>query len=141
MAAPRPLKPRSNDIVASRDKAFSLQIFSSSYGLTNTSHCSLLSIVFKTDYDAFDGQRYGTLHGHADDLISIIDHVRKQRHVPGLKFTFVGRRQAGMVGLLASLRCPDAFKRLVLISSSPRYTRLFLVFLIGSLVIVNGCSL
>ena len=82
----------------------------------------------RTDYDAFDSQHYGTLHGHADDLINIIDHVRKQWHIPALKLTFIGHRQAGMVGLLASIRCPDAFERLVLISSTPRYTCIFLLF-------------
>ena len=41
------------------------------------SHAAILS----SDYDLFDENRYGTLHGHVDDLLAIIDELCKQQKV------------------------------------------------------------
>ena len=32
-----------------------------------------------TDYEMFDSQRYSTLHGHVDDLLSILEHFNQQQ--------------------------------------------------------------
>jgi sigma-B regulation protein RsbQ len=64
---------------------------------------------------AYDPERYGTLEGYADDVIEIIDAL-------GLAdVVFVGHSVAAMVGVLAAIRRPDAFRQLVLVAPSPRY--------------------
>ncbi|CAI5471448.1 unnamed protein product [Closterium sp. Yama58-4] len=122
-----------------------------------------------TDYDAFDYQRYSTLHGFTDDLLLLLQElgvefllsplnpVLVRAHgwrmhagvgagaavlggeaaadghggaagllgTPsgrerGQQCTVVGQQQAGVVALLASLERPTLFKRIVLLSSSPR---------------------
>ncbi|CAI5953136.1 unnamed protein product [Closterium sp. NIES-65] len=73
-----------------------------------------------TDYDAFDYQRYSTLHGFTDDLLLLLHELGVEGWERGQQCTVVGQQQAGMVALLASLERPTLFKRIVLLSSSPR---------------------
>ncbi|CAI7770480.1 unnamed protein product [Closterium sp. NIES-54] len=73
-----------------------------------------------TDYDAFDYQRYSTLHGFTDDLLLLLHELGVEGRERGQQCTVVGQQQAGMVALLASLERPTLFKRIVLLSSSPR---------------------
>jgi sigma-B regulation protein RsbQ len=65
-----------------------------------------------SDLKAYDKAKYSTLHGYADDVVEI-------GRALGMKYAvFVGQR---MIGLLASLKAPDLFGRMVLVGPSARY--------------------
>lgn len=64
---------------------------------------------------AYEAKRYSTLHGYATDIIEICDEL-------GLRdVTLVGHSVSGMVGLLAAIKKPGLFHRLVLVAPSPSY--------------------
>lgn len=64
--------------------------------------------------DFFDFSRYTTLDAFVDDLISILDSLHVHR------CAFVGHSVSAMVGILASIRRPELFSKLILIGASPR---------------------
>ena len=69
----------------------------------------------RSDASAFDREKYATLDGYAGDVIEICDEF-------GLKNTiFVGHSVSAMIGVLAAIRRPDLFDRLILIGPSPCY--------------------
>jgi len=69
----------------------------------------------RSDLSAYDPQKYADLAGYADDLVEII---REQ----GLAGTvFVGHSVSAMIGVLASLKAPELFSKLILVGPSPRY--------------------
>jgi pimeloyl-ACP methyl ester carboxylesterase len=63
----------------------------------------------------FDFRRYDTLDSYVDDLLAILDALRIPR------CAFVGHSVSAMIGILASIRRPELFAKLVLIGASPRY--------------------
>ena len=68
-----------------------------------------------SDLSAYDKTKYSSLHGYADDLVEIGRDL-------GLKdAVFVGHSVSAMIGLLASLKAPELFDRMVLVGPSPRY--------------------
>jgi sigma-B regulation protein RsbQ len=68
-----------------------------------------------SDLSAYDKTKYSSLHGYADDLVEIGRDL-------GLKgAVFVGHSVSAMIGLLASLKAPDMFEKMVLVGPSPRY--------------------
>lgn len=68
-----------------------------------------------SDLSAYDKNKYSTLHGYADDLVEIGQDL-------GLKnAVLVGHSVSAMIGLLASLKAPELFGRMVLVGPSPRY--------------------
>jgi sigma-B regulation protein RsbQ len=68
-----------------------------------------------SDLSAYDKTKYSSLHGYADDLVEIGRGM-------GLKdAVFVGHSVSAMIGLLASLKAPELFDRMVLVGPSPRY--------------------
>jgi len=69
----------------------------------------------KSDLESYDGERYSSLEGYAEDVLDIC-HALDLRHV-----IFVGHSVSGMIGVLAANREPDLFDRLVLIGPSARY--------------------
>jgi sigma-B regulation protein RsbQ len=69
----------------------------------------------KSDLSAYDDTRYSTLDGYASDVLEII-HEHDLRDV-----IFVGHSVSAMMGILAAIREPEHFDRLVLIGPSPRY--------------------
>lgn len=69
----------------------------------------------RSDISAYDPRRYGDLHGYAQDLIDVCAALDLRDAV------LVGHSVSGMVGLLAALREPQLFERLVMIGPSPRY--------------------
>ena len=69
----------------------------------------------QSDLSAYDVVKYSTLGGYADDVIEIGRELNLQGAV------FVGHSVSGMIGVLASLKAPDLFKSLVLVSPSARY--------------------
>nr|QZA74797.1 high tillering and dwarf 2 protein variant 4 [Saccharum hybrid cultivar ROC22] len=63
----------------------------------------------------FDFRRYDTLDSYVDDLLAILDALRIPR------CAFVGHSVSAMIGILASIRRPELFAKLVLIGASPRF--------------------
>ncbi|GJP63653.1 hypothetical protein CLOP_g20719 [Closterium sp. NIES-67] len=72
-----------------------------------------------SDADAFDFQRYSTLHGFAEDLLQLLTEMGVEGDW-GQQCTLVGHGQSGMIALLAAIERPKLFKRIVLLASSPR---------------------
>lgn len=68
-----------------------------------------------SDLSAYDPGKYTSLAGYADDVIEIIREVGIEGVV------FVGHSVSAMVGVLASLKAPELFSKLVLVGPSPRY--------------------
>src|SRR4051812_44966834 len=69
----------------------------------------------KSDISQYSRQRYGTLHGYADDVLRIIEAVH------GAPVIFVGHSVSALIGVLASIEKPEAFESLVLVGPSPCY--------------------
>ena len=69
----------------------------------------------KSDASAYDEARHATLAGYADDLVDIL------RAADLKDVIFVGHSVSSVIGILASLREPERFSRLLLVGPSPRY--------------------
>jgi sigma-B regulation protein RsbQ len=69
----------------------------------------------RSDLQAYDRQRYGTLNGYADDLLDVCRALELRNAIA------VGHSVSGIVAVLAAKREPMRFSRLVLIGPSPRY--------------------
>jgi sigma-B regulation protein RsbQ len=68
-----------------------------------------------SDLAAYDRQKYSTLDGYVDDVLAIC-HEMDLRDV-----VFVGHSVSAIVGILAAIREPSRFSRLILIGPSPCY--------------------
>jgi sigma-B regulation protein RsbQ len=69
----------------------------------------------KSDLRAYDAARYSTLEGYARDVLDVC-------HALGLSdVVFVGHSVSSVVGLLASIKEPRLFTRLILVGPSPCY--------------------
>ena len=64
---------------------------------------------------AYDSRKYSDLAGYADDVVEII------RELGLANVVFVGHSVSAMIGVLASLKAPTLFERLILVGPSPRY--------------------
>jgi sigma-B regulation protein RsbQ len=68
-----------------------------------------------SDLAAYDRTRYGSLHGHADDVVEIVSEF-----APG-PVVFVGHSVSSMIGLLAHLKAPERFAAQIMVGPSPCY--------------------
>ncbi|MGI4734391.1 MAG: alpha/beta fold hydrolase [Janthinobacterium lividum] len=69
----------------------------------------------KLDAAAYNYAKYGSLRAHADDLLAVL-------HELGLHdVVFVGHSVSAMIGVLAAIKEPAGFGRLVLLAPSPRF--------------------
>lgn len=68
-----------------------------------------------SDLAAFDGKKYGSLQGYADDVLDI---VREFGVGPSI---FVGHSVSAMIGMLAALADPTPFAAQIMIGPSPCY--------------------
>lgn len=68
-----------------------------------------------SDLAAYCRDKYGTLHGYADDLLEIIDEFATGPVV------FVGHSVSTMIGLLATIKAPHKFSAQVMVGPSPCY--------------------
>lgn len=67
------------------------------------------------DTDDFDPEAYSDLDRHRDNILSIYKAL-------DLKYTiFIGHSVSAMLGISASLKRPEYFRKLALVGASPRY--------------------
>ncbi|CAH0351272.1 alpha/beta fold hydrolase [Aquabacterium sp. CECT 9606] len=69
----------------------------------------------RSDLSAYDTDKYGTLQGHAADLIEVIDEFAEGPVV------FVGHSVSACIGMLASTTAPERFKAQIMVGPSPCY--------------------
>lgn len=69
----------------------------------------------RSDIHAYDSKRYSSLLGYAQDVLDVCTALDLKDTV------FVGHSVGSMIGMLASLRHPEYFSRLVMIGPSPCY--------------------
>ncbi|MCE3283133.1 MAG: alpha/beta hydrolase fold protein [Chitinophagaceae bacterium] len=69
----------------------------------------------KSDIAAYNAERYSDLNGYAQDVIDVCKATNSKGSV------FVGHSVSAIIGILASLKAPEYFSKLVLVGPSPRY--------------------
>jgi sigma-B regulation protein RsbQ len=68
-----------------------------------------------SDLSAYNKEKYESLEGYADDILEII----KQLNLTDV--IFVGHSVSAMMGIIAAIKKPELFKRLILVGPSPCY--------------------
>lgn len=63
----------------------------------------------------YDSQKYSDLQGYAQDVLDIMEALDLRNTI------FVGHSVSSMIGMLASIRSPQYFERIVMLGPSPRY--------------------
>ncbi|MBL7260282.1 alpha/beta fold hydrolase [Paractinoplanes lichenicola] len=71
--------------------------------------------VGRSDLQAYDDARYGSLDGYASDVLRIVHDLDLHDVI------FVGHSVSAMIGVLAAIREPDRFATLILVGPSPSY--------------------
>ena len=71
--------------------------------------------IGRTDLSAANAIRYASLQGYADDLLEVCDAAGAQDAV------LVGHSVGAIIGMLAAIRWPAAFRHLVMVAPSPCY--------------------
>jgi sigma-B regulation protein RsbQ len=69
----------------------------------------------RSDFTAYDPKKYATLDGYADDVLEICAEMQLK------DVTFVGHSVSAAVGIIAAIREPKRFSRLILVGPSPCY--------------------
>jgi sigma-B regulation protein RsbQ len=69
----------------------------------------------RSDLSAWQADRYAALDGYADDVLRICRELDLDQVV------FVGHSVSAMIGVLAAIREPERFAKLILLTPSPRY--------------------
>lgn len=69
----------------------------------------------QSDVSAYSRTRYSTLDGYADDILEICHALDVTGGV------FVGHSVSAMIGVLAAIKAPERFEKLVLVAPSPCY--------------------
>jgi sigma-B regulation protein RsbQ len=69
----------------------------------------------RSDLSAWQAERYAALDGYADDVLRICRELDLDQVV------FVGHSVSAMIGVLAAIREPERFAKLILLTPSPRY--------------------
>ena len=118
---------RNNVVVLGQDRGRPALVFVNGFGCEQSIWRSVAShfapsrqvVLFdhagtgRAQRSAFDAGRYASLQGYADDLLSVCDAA-------GVPDAVVVAHSAGaMIGVLAAIRWPAAFRQLVLIAPSP----------------------
>jgi sigma-B regulation protein RsbQ len=68
-----------------------------------------------SDLSAYDREKYGSLHGHAEDVLDVINLYAKAPAV------FVGHSVSAMIGMLASIISPEKFAAQIMVGPSASY--------------------
>jgi sigma-B regulation protein RsbQ len=69
----------------------------------------------QSDLSAYHKERYSTLDGYANDILEIYEALDLKDTV------LVGHSVSSMIGLLAAIRHPQLFSKLIFLGPSPRY--------------------
>ncbi len=69
----------------------------------------------KSDLRAYNAERYSTLNGYAEDMLDVIEALNLKNIV------LVGHSVSSMIGLIAAIKRPELFQKLVFVGPSPRY--------------------
>ncbi|MDP5036044.1 MAG: alpha/beta hydrolase [Alishewanella sp.] len=69
----------------------------------------------KSDLGAYNKKRYNHLQAYADDLLQLCQSLQLNNII------FVGHSVSGAIALLASIKQPTLFKKIIAIGPSPRY--------------------
>jgi sigma-B regulation protein RsbQ len=69
----------------------------------------------RSDVSAYSQAKYSSLQGYADDVLEICREAGLHDVI------FVGHSVSAMIGVLAAIREPERFSKLVLVGPSPRY--------------------
>jgi sigma-B regulation protein RsbQ len=69
----------------------------------------------KSDISAYNKERYGNLNGYAQDILEVCEALSLKDVV------FVGHSVSSMTGMLAAIKKPELFSRLILIGPSASY--------------------
>lgn len=69
----------------------------------------------RSDISAYNIERYGNLNGYAQDILDVCEVLNLQKAI------FVGHSVSSMIGLLAAVKQPDMFAKIIMIGPSPRY--------------------
>ncbi len=69
----------------------------------------------RSDFSAYNRARYSSLEGYADDVLGICEELDLHDVV------LVGHSVSAMIGILAAIREPQRFQKLILVGPSPCY--------------------
>lgn len=69
----------------------------------------------KSDYSAYQSEKYKTLEGYAQDVVEMCKELRLKEVI------YVGHSVGATIGMLASLQEPALFKQLIMLGPSPCY--------------------
>lgn len=69
----------------------------------------------KSDLNAYNAERYSDLNGYAQDILDIIHELKLQNVI------LVGHSVSSMIGMLAGIKEPSTFDKLIFVGPSPRY--------------------
>jgi sigma-B regulation protein RsbQ len=69
----------------------------------------------KSDLASYDHDKYDSLHGHASDLLEILETVTEGPVI------FVGHSVSAMIGMLAANKAPERFAAQIMVGPSPCY--------------------
>ena len=69
----------------------------------------------QSDRSAYSTERYGSLHGYAQDVLDVCEALELDNVV------FIGHSVSSMIGVLASIKRPGLIEKLIMIGPSPHY--------------------
>lgn len=69
----------------------------------------------KSELGAYSAERYADLQGYAQDVLEICEALELTNAI------FIGHSVSSTIGILAAIRAPERFAKLVLVGPSPRY--------------------
>lgn len=68
-----------------------------------------------SDLSAYDRIKYNSLQGYANDVVEICKSLDLTKSI------FVGHSVSAMIGMLAAIKAPEYFEKLIMIGPSPSY--------------------
>lgn len=69
----------------------------------------------QSDISSYNKEKYASLHGYADDVLAICEKLQLKEVI------LVGHSVSSVIGILAAIKNPTVFSRLIMIGPSPRY--------------------
>jgi len=118
-----------NNVTIINDGKEDTILFAHGFGTDQTAWTSVAE-AFQRDYriilydnvgagrsapEAFSPNRYDNLNSYADDLLDICRELNIDHAI------MVGHSVSGMISLLAAIKEPQRFRKLILVGASPRY--------------------